>query len=84
MNKRRQLELIKELANIFEELEWIVAIPTDDDVCHGLIVGEQTFVLEVTKSHYGEDAEIVIPNSESKEKEHEVNLELHPEKKVVH
>lgn len=86
VDKKRQIELIKELANIFEELEWLVAIPTDNDsdVCRGLIVGEQDFVLDVTKAYYGDDAEIIIPNNESPEKEHEINLELHPNKKTMH
>lgn len=87
MDKNRQSELIKKLASILEELEWMVAIPTDENVCRGLIVGEADFVIEVTKSHYGEDAEIVIPNNDSaldREKEHDVNIELNPNKKTIH
>lgn len=85
LSKKRQMELIGELANIFEELEWLVAIPTaEDDTCSGLIVGEQSFVLDVTKAFYGEDAEILIPNSENPEKSEEINLKLTDGKKVVH
>lgn len=88
VSKQRQIELIKELADIFEELEWMVAIPTDSDTCKGLIAGEKDFVVDVTRSHYGEDAEIVVPNSETsksaEDKQEEANLELHPEKKTIH
>lgn len=59
MTKDKQLKLIQELARIFEELDWLVAIPLENEECRGLIVGEKEFVTDVAKSYYGDQAEII-------------------------
>ncbi len=64
MTKDKQLKLIQQLAKIFEELDWLVAIPLENEECKGLIVGEKEFVEDVAKAYYGEQAEIIGPHVE--------------------
>lgn len=66
MDKAKQLKLIQQLADIFQELDWLVAIPMDTKECQGLIVGEKQFVEAVAKKYYGEQAEIISPNTDEK------------------
>lgn len=65
MTKTKKLELISQLSDILQELDWVFAVPADDDTCRGLIVGEIEFVSEVVQSFYGDDVEITTANEEN-------------------
>ena len=67
MTKDKQMKLIQQLAKIFEELDWLVAIPLDNEECKGLIVGEKEFVEDVAKAYYGDEAEVIGPHSTNDE-----------------
>lgn len=69
MKKDKQVELIRQLADIIAELEWVIAVPADEEICSGLIVGTPEYVAEVVEAYYGEvqqvDADIFAPNTET-------------------
>lgn len=56
--KDKQVQLIRQLADIIQELDWVIAVPADDEICQGLIVGTPEYVSEVVQSYYGEITEI--------------------------
>lgn len=52
-DSEKQQKLIQELAEIVEELGWIIGIPTNgetDEKVHGLIIGTDEFVMDVVNS----------------------------------
>lgn len=53
MSKRSQLEIITELAELCKELGWVIALPEQEEMVPGLIIGNQDFVEEVTETLYG-------------------------------
>lgn len=57
-NKKRQQQLIEQLADICSELEWVVALPVDAEKVPGIIMGNEEFVNEVVRAYYGEDYEL--------------------------
>lgn len=63
MNKDKKLKLIQQLSEILQELNWVVAIPQNDDPCQGLIVGELDYVTDVINAYYGDDVEVLQPNN---------------------
>lgn len=65
ITKDKQAKLIRELANIIEELEWVIAIPDNDEVCQGLIIGTPEYVTELVEILSPEPTDIVAPNTES-------------------
>lgn len=64
MNQKRQQELITQLAEICEELEWVVGLPKEDDdkMVPGLIIGEEAFVMQVVAA-YTDDYEVYAKDS---------------------
>lgn len=58
MDIKRKTELIQELAEICRKLDWVIALPTEQDTVPGLIVGTEEFVAEVVQVYYGPDYEI--------------------------
>ena len=53
MDEKEQQELIEQLAQIVEELGWIIGIPKeegDDNKVHGLIIGTEEFVYGVVEA----------------------------------
>ncbi len=60
--KDKQLQLVQQLAEIVEELGWVVAIPLGDAICDGIIMGTEEYVLNVVKSYYKDDIEVLSPN----------------------
>jgi hypothetical protein len=52
-DSEKQQKLIQELAEIVEELGWIIGIPTNgetDEKVNGLIIGTEDFVMDVVNS----------------------------------
>lgn len=65
MNQKRQQELITQLAEICEELEWVVGLPKeegDDTMVPGLIIGKEEFVMQVVAA-YTDDYEVYAKDS---------------------
>lgn len=65
MTKTKKLELISQLSDILQELDWVFATPDNDEACQGLIIGEIEFVSEVVQAIYGDDVEIITANDEN-------------------
>lgn len=59
MNQKRQMELIDQLAQICEELNWVIALPTQEEPVPGIIMGQEGFVQEVVQSYYGDAYEVL-------------------------
>lgn len=57
MNIKKQIELIEKLAEICEELSWVIAIP-DGQKVPGLIIGTENFVTDVVEIYYGNNYEV--------------------------
>lgn len=55
---QRQQEIIIELANLVDELGWVIALPTEGDTVPGLIIGSEEFAKEVTKAYYGDAVDL--------------------------
>lgn len=53
MDSKKQTELIQKLAEIVNELEWVIGLPTGDDMVPGLIIGTEEFVRNVVETYYG-------------------------------
>lgn len=70
-DKNREMELIQSLADICEELGWIIAIPSQDELVPGLIIGSEEFVADVIQTVYGDDVEIYkkTPGAEGMEQD---------------
>jgi hypothetical protein len=60
-NSSKRYKLIQELADIVNELGWVIAIPPDQ-ITPGLIIGEENYVKDVANAYYGEQFEVVNPN----------------------
>lgn len=54
----KKIELIQDLAGIAEELGWVIALPTEEDIVPGLVMGTEPFVNEVVSLYYGDNYEI--------------------------
>lgn len=83
MDIKKKIQLIKSLAEIVDELGWVIAIPPDE-ITPGLIIGEEDYVKAVSNSYYGEQFDIINPN-ESKEQEFSDIADVDPViKETVH
>lgn len=61
MDEKEQQQLIEQLAQIVEELGWIIGIPKeegDDNKVHGLIIGTEEFVYGIVDAT-GQDVESI-------------------------
>lgn len=52
-NKKTQVELMNELAELVEQLGWVIGMPDGDEQVPGLIIGELSFVEDVVEVYYG-------------------------------
>lgn len=52
-NKKTQIELMNELAELVEQLGWVIGIPDGDEKVPGLVIGELSYVEEVVEAYYG-------------------------------
>lgn len=76
LSTERQQELIQALAEIVEELGWIIGIPiveSEEDNVSGLIVGTEQFVMDVVEST-GMEVEKIESIEDSNDKKNKTNL----------
>lgn len=81
--KEKQAKLISQLAEICEELNWLIVIP-QEDMTSGLIIGNKEYVDYAANKVYGSRYEIVnpkpkLPQPTSPKKEETLIVELSPE-----
>lgn len=62
----KRMQLIQSLAEIVDELGWVIAIPPDQ-ITPGLIVGEEKYVKAVSSAYYGTQFEVINPNENAEE-----------------
>lgn len=58
MDKKDQLDLIARLAEICQQLDWVIGLPDDEETLPGLIIGQEAFVSDVIRLYYGKSYEI--------------------------
>lgn len=65
IDPKRQQELINQLSEICEELEWVVGLPDVDaeGTVPGLMIGKEDFVYELAEC-YGQEVEVYTLNQE--------------------
>ena len=68
----KKFKLIEQLAEIANELGWVIAIPPDQ-ITPGLIIGQEDYVVDVANAYYGKQFEVINPH-EQELQTHEVEL----------
>lgn len=57
-NEKKQKELIEDLAEIVNELGWVIGLPSGEGMVPGLVVGTEEFVRDVVEVYYGANYDI--------------------------
>ena len=57
----KRYKLIEQLAEIVNELGWVIAIPPDQ-ITPGLIIGDENYVKAVADAYYGSQFEVISPS----------------------
>ena len=60
-DSHKRYKLIEELAEIVNELGWVIAIPPDQ-ITPGLIIGDENYVKDVANAYYGQQFEVISPS----------------------
>lgn len=55
---KKQRDLINKLADIVNELGWVIGLPVGADTVPGLIVGTEEFVKDVVGTYYGPNYDV--------------------------
>jgi hypothetical protein len=67
MNMKKKQELIQQLCEICEQLDWVVGIPSEEgseDTVDGLIIGKEEFVMQVVQA-FTDDYEVIRTNEDT-------------------
>lgn len=67
-SREKQAKLIQQLTEIVIELEWVIAIPDNDQICQGIIVGTPEYVSEIVDIVAPNTTDIIDPSSKSGDK----------------
>jgi hypothetical protein len=84
VDQKKQFELIEQLAEICEELGWVVGLPAEeghDQTVPGLIIGREKFVLEVVAAYT--DDYTLMSKDKGTDGMHEVHPAIESKKKLT-
>lgn len=85
-DNRKQQELIQKLAELVNELGWVIGLPDNEEMVSGLIVGTEDFVREVVESYYGPSYSVFKedPTGNESIERQEDSLEIIKKKPTLH
>lgn len=87
MTKQKKVELILQIADICEQLDWVIGIATNEDSgkVPGLLIGTHDFVLDIMGHYSPEDYEIYSQSKTTSEIIEHNSPELKNKKKnIIH